>query len=118
MEKVGVFRTGEEIKKAIAEIRTLREEFRDVQVSDTGKGFNSELLEVLELSNLLDLAYLTASAALNRNESRGAHSRDDFPERNDQSWLKHTIQTWTEVGPRIVYENVDATKYKPEERKY
>ncbi len=107
MEKVGVFRTGEEIKKAIAEIQTLREEFRDVQVSDTGKGFNTELLEVLELSNLLDLAYLTASAALNRSESRGAHSRDDFPQRDDENWLKHSLIWLDGDRPTIGYKDVD-----------
>ncbi len=118
MEKVGVFRTGEEIKKAIAEIQTLREEFRDVQVSDTGKGFNTELLEVLELSNLLDLAYLTASAALNRNESRGAHSRDDFPERNDENWLKHSLLWLDGDTHKIGYKDVDISLFKPKPRVY
>jgi succinate dehydrogenase / fumarate reductase flavoprotein subunit len=67
------------------------ERYRSVRVQDTGKPFNTDLLEIIELGNLLDLSLITAASALNRQESRGAHSREDFPERDDDNWLKHTL---------------------------
>jgi succinate dehydrogenase / fumarate reductase flavoprotein subunit len=118
MERVGVFRTGEQVASAIEEIRRLRDEFREVRVEDTGKKFNTELLEALELENLLELAYLTAAAAGNRTESRGAHSRDDFPERDDEHWLKHSLIRLDGDRLRIGYRDVDISLYKPKPRKY
>jgi succinate dehydrogenase / fumarate reductase flavoprotein subunit len=118
MEKVGVFRTGDEMKSAVEEIRGLRNEFREVRVGDAGKKFNTELLEVLELENLLDIAYLTAAAAVNRTESRGAHSRDDFPDRDDERWLKHSLIWLDGEKTRIGYRDVDISLYKPKARVY
>jgi succinate dehydrogenase / fumarate reductase flavoprotein subunit len=118
MEKVGVYRNDAGIKNAVEGIRGLREEFTGVRVQDTNKRFNTELIEILELENLLDIAYVTAVAAGNRTETRGAHSRVDFPERNDEKWLKHSL-IWLEAGKhRIAYRDVDISLYKPKPRAY
>jgi Succinate dehydrogenase/fumarate reductase, flavoprotein subunit len=118
MEKVGVFRTSTKMKEAIETIRELKDEFKEVGIEDTGKRFNTELVEVLELENLLDIAYLTAVAAENRTETRGAHSRTDFPARDDDNWLKHSL-IWLD-GKKfgIKYCEVDVSLYKPKLRTY
>lgn len=118
MEKVGVFRTGDEIAGAIAEMRRLRDEFREVRVADSGGNFNTELFEVLELENLLDIALLTATAAENRTESRGAHSRDDYPARDDDKWLKHSLVTLRGENSIVAYKDVDVSLYPPKPRVY
>ncbi|TAL37739.1 MAG: succinate dehydrogenase flavoprotein subunit [Spirochaetes bacterium] len=118
MELVGVYRAADEMKAAIAALRTLRGEYREVRVADTGKGFNTELLEVLELGNLLDIAWMTALAAANRTESRGAHSRVDFPERDDTNWLKHSMIRLVGDGYEIGYKDVDISLYPPKPRVY
>jgi succinate dehydrogenase / fumarate reductase flavoprotein subunit len=118
MEKVGVFRTGNEIAEAVEEIRKLRKEYTAVRVEDRGKKFNTELQEVLELGNLLDIAYMTAVTALNRTESRGAHSRDDFPERDDAKWLKHSLIRLKGDAHEIEYKGVDVSFYPPKPRVY
>jgi len=118
MERVGVFRTGDDMRKAIAELRGIRGEYKEVRVNDAAKKFNTELYDVLELENLLDLSYLTAVAANNRTESRGAHSRDDFPGRDDAGWLKHSL-VWLDDGEcRIGYRGVDVSMFKPKPRVY
>ena len=118
MEKVGVFRTAKEMKEAVIIIRELKDEFKDVGIEDTGKSFNTELVEVLELENLLDLAYLTAIAAENRTETRGAHSRTDFPGRDDDNWLKHSL-IWLDGKKFVIkYREVDVSLYKPKPRMY
>jgi succinate dehydrogenase / fumarate reductase flavoprotein subunit len=118
MEKVGVFRTGKEMKKAVETIRKLKNEFQEVGIEDTGKSFNTELVEVLELENLLDIAYLTVVAAENRTETRGAHSRMDFPARDDDNWLKHSLIWLDGEKFRIKYREVDVSLYKPKLRTY
>ncbi len=126
MDNVGVFRTGPMIATALAKVRELKERFGRVQIDDKGQRFNTDLLETFELGCLLDLAEATALSALNRTESRGAHSRDDFPKRDDVDWLKHTFVRYT--GPAsaaptngqtaITYKPVTITKFQPQERKY
>jgi succinate dehydrogenase flavoprotein subunit len=115
---VSVFRTGEEMKKAIGVLNDLREQYQDISIQDKGKKFNTDLLEALELGYLLDLAYATAASALNRTESRGAHSREDYPQRDDVNWLKHTLAYKDDGGVRFAYKPVVITKYQPKERKY
>jgi succinate dehydrogenase / fumarate reductase flavoprotein subunit len=89
-----------------------------VSINDTGKLYNTELLNTWELSNLLDLAEVTAVSALARKESRGAHARDDYPDRDDRKWLKHTL-AWLEDGKvKLGYKPVVKTKYEPKKRVY
>lgn len=118
MEKVGVYREQAEMEAAAAEVRRLREEFQEVAVQDHGAGFNSEVLQILELENLLDLSLITAESAANRRESRGAHSRKDFPERDDENWLKHTMATLTGDQVEIGYKPVDVSIWEPKPRTY
>jgi len=115
---LGVFRTGEQIAAGLEKIRALKKRFRNVSVQDKGRVYNSNLQDVLELENLLDLAEALATAALARQESRGAHARRDFPKRDDEKWLKHTLARYSPDGPRLDYKPVRITKWKPVERKY
>jgi succinate dehydrogenase / fumarate reductase, flavoprotein subunit len=91
MEKVGIYRNRQQMQAAVDEIQALRLQYRSVRVQDTSRPFNTDLLEIIELGNLLDLSLVTAAAALDRHESRGAHSREDFPARDDHNWLKHSL---------------------------
>lgn len=126
MDNVGVFRTEEMIQTALTKVRELKGRFGQVQIDDKGKRFNTDLLETFELGCLLDLAEATALSALNRKESRGAHSRDDYPNRNDAEWLKHTLIRYTGEATAgvtteqtaIDYKPVTITKFQPQERKY
>jgi succinate dehydrogenase / fumarate reductase, flavoprotein subunit len=115
---VGVFRTEEGMTKALEVVRDLKERFKNVKVDDHGKIYNTDLLNAWELSNLLDLAEVTAACALQRKESRGAHARDDYPKRDDDNWLKHSL-AWTRNGDvEIRYKPVVITKFQPKERVY
>jgi succinate dehydrogenase / fumarate reductase, flavoprotein subunit len=117
-EHVGVFRTEEGMKKAVEEIRNLKERYQHIHLDDRGKLFNMDLLNAWELGNLLDLAEVVAISALARTESRGAHARDDFPKRDDKNWLKHTL-AWSSNGKvDLRYKPVIITKYQPKERVY
>ena len=117
-EEVGIYRTGTIMESALDKILELKERFKHVHVTDTGKIFNTELLNAWELGNMLDVAELVTVCALNRTESRGGHSREDYPERDDQHWLKHTL-AWKENGKvRIDYKPVVITKYQPKARVY
>ena len=118
MDKVGVFRTGEGLQEALDKIRELKERFKHIHIDDRGSIFNYELLGAWELSNLLDLAEITTASALARTESRGAHSRDDYPKRDDQNWLKHTLAWLREGDVELRYKPVTITKYQPKERVY
>ncbi|MDK1028637.1 MAG: FAD-dependent oxidoreductase [Anaerolineae bacterium] len=117
-DEVGVYRTEEGIQKAVEKLTELQERFKGVKVQDTGKIFNTELLNTWELGNLLDMAEITAAAALNRKESRGGHARDDYPERDDKNWLKHSL-AWKKDGKiKLGYKPVVLTKFKPKKRVY
>ncbi len=117
-DDVGVFRTDEGMKRALAKVGELRERFKQVGVKDTGRIFNTEMLNAWELGNLLDLAEVVTYCALNRTESLGGHARDDYAKRDDVNWLKHTL-IWPENGKfRIGYKPVVITKYQPKERVY
>jgi succinate dehydrogenase / fumarate reductase, flavoprotein subunit len=92
MENVGVYRTDVTIGEAITKIQELRHRFNtEISIDDRGYKFNTDLMEAWELDNLLELAEVTALSARNRTESRGAHSRDDYPKRDDENWLVHTL---------------------------
>ncbi|MDJ0804547.1 MAG: succinate dehydrogenase flavoprotein subunit, partial [Desulfobacterales bacterium] len=113
MEKVGIYRNAADMQAAVEAMQQLRERYRGVRVQDTGKQFNTDLLELIELGNLLDLSLITAASAANRTESRGAHSREDFPERDDDQWLKHTLAYLEGDAVRIDYKPVDTSIWKP-----
>lgn len=117
-DKVGVFRTEEGLSQAVEELKKLRKRFKNVRIKDTVKQFNMELLNTWELSNLLDLALITAKAALERKESRGAHAREDFTKRNDQEWMKHSFAWLKEDDVQLAYKPVKITRFEPQERVY
>jgi succinate dehydrogenase / fumarate reductase, flavoprotein subunit len=118
MEKVGIYRNGSDMQAAVDEIQALRQRYQRVRVQDTGKRFNTDLLEVIELGNLLDLSLITAASALNRQESRGAHSREDFVNRDDDNWLKHTLARLEGDDVEIDGKPVDTTIWEPKPRTY
>ncbi len=119
MDYVGVFRTEEGLTQALEKIRELKERYKRISIADKGKRFNLELMEAWELGNMLDLAEATTVAALNRTESRGAHWREDYPKRDDQNWLKHTLIFRRDDGSfELRYKPVVITKYQPKERVY
>jgi succinate dehydrogenase / fumarate reductase flavoprotein subunit len=118
MDDVGVFRVESQIRQAIDTLRALRERYRHVTLQDRGKQYNTELLEAIELGYLLELAEVTAVSALARQESRGAHSREDYPQRDDADWLKHTLAYRTEVGVELRYKPVTITRFQPKPRTY
>jgi succinate dehydrogenase / fumarate reductase flavoprotein subunit len=89
-----------------------------VSLQDKGSCFNRDLLDALELGHMLDLAEVITMGALHRQESRGAHFREDFPERNDATYLVHTLVRLTDKGPQIFEKPVTITRFQPKERKY
>jgi succinate dehydrogenase / fumarate reductase flavoprotein subunit len=116
--QVGVFRTGAELEAALNKVKELKQRVPDIQVRDRGRVYNTDLLSALETENLLELAEIIVTGALTRTESRGAHSRRDFPKRDDVNWLKHTLAYYTPTGPRVDYIPVTVTLWQPVERKY
>ncbi|MER6164204.1 succinate dehydrogenase flavoprotein subunit [Streptomyces violaceorubidus] len=120
---VMVFRTEQTIKTAVEKIAELRARYKNVSIQDKGRRFNTDLLEAVELGNLLDLAEVMAVSALARKESRGGHYREDFPNRDDVNFMRHTM-AYREVGDdgaesiRLDYKPVVQTRYQPMERKY
>jgi succinate dehydrogenase / fumarate reductase flavoprotein subunit len=115
---VGIYRNEKDMLSALEKVRELKARFKDVTVSDTGKIFNTELLNAWELGNMLEIAEVIAMSAANRKESRGGHSREDFPNRDDANWLKHTL-IWNKDGKlEIGYKPVVITKHQPKARVY
>ena len=117
-----VFRTEETLKQALTDIHALKERYSRITVHDKGKRFNSDLLEAIELGFLLELAEVTVASALNRKETRGGHAREDYPNRDDTNYMRHTMaykegrNLLSDV--RLDYKPVVQTRYEPMERKY
>ena len=120
MDEVGVYRDAGTLTRAVTGVRDLKARYATVSVQDKGHVFNTDLLEARELGYLLDCAETTAAAALARTESRGAHSREDFPERNDTDWLVHSLAYRGEVDGRPTFRHkpVTITRFEPKPRTY
>ncbi|MCK5654343.1 MAG: FAD-binding protein, partial [Dehalococcoidia bacterium] len=113
-----VYRDGPELEEALKKVRELKGRIEHVKVEDESRIYNTNLLAVLEAINLIDLAEVIVAGGLARTESRGAHSRRDFTERDDVNWGKHTLARYTPEGPRLDYIPVNITMWQPVERKY
>jgi succinate dehydrogenase / fumarate reductase flavoprotein subunit len=117
-----VFRTEETLKQALTDIHALKERYSRIAVHDKGRRFNSDLLEAIELGFLLELAEVTVVGALNRKESRGGHAREDYPNRDDTNYMRHTMaykqgsDLLSDI--RLDFKPVVQTRYEPKERKY
>jgi fumarate reductase flavoprotein subunit len=119
MEKgAGIFRTEESLKEAVEQIRNLRERYSNLSLDDHDRAFNTELVAALELGNMLDVAETVVASALERRESRGSHTRSDYPPRDDERFLKHSLAVIAPEGPRIEYNDVTITRWPPAEREY
>ncbi len=115
---VGIFREASKLQKGIADISQLKERFKHIRVFDTSEVFNTNLIQVLELKNMLDLAETVALGAYTREESRGSHTRTDFPERDDEKWHKHTTYTSVNGRPEVGDKPVTMGKHELQERTY
>lgn len=122
---VQVFRTEETLRTALKDIAALRERYKNVGIHDRGKRYNLDLLEAVELGFLLEIAEVVTVAALHRKESRGGHFREDFPKRDDENFMHHTMTYLDEsataegvAGMRLETKPVVVTRYQPMERKY
>jgi len=117
-EKVGVFREDATLREAKAKVDELKARFQGVTVDDKGKTFNTDLIHTIETGYLLDLADCMVTGAIARHESRGAHSRTDFPDRDDENWMMHTLAYLDDGEIRLDYSPVTMTKYEPQVRSY
>jgi succinate dehydrogenase / fumarate reductase flavoprotein subunit len=118
-ENVGIWRTPDKLEKQVGILKELRARFDKVGVEDKGAVFNTDLLFHIELGFMLDCAEMIAVSAIERKESRGAHTRLDFPNRDDENWLKHIVLTQKPDGSQeMTYTPVTITQWQPQERKY
>ena len=103
---------------AVDGLRELQQRYQQVRIDDMGRVFNTDLLEAWELGCLLEVAEVTAAAALDRTESRGAHARDDYPKRDDANWMKHSLAIREDGAVRLTYKPVTVTRFEPKARVY
>jgi succinate dehydrogenase / fumarate reductase flavoprotein subunit len=118
VEKVFLFRTKQQLTEASEKVEELKKRFNHLRPIDGHKTYNLDLIRAIELEDMLDLSEVIVTSALGREESRGSHVRLDFPKRDDERFLKHTLTYRTPRGPRIDYSEVKITRFQPEERKY
>ncbi len=115
----GIFRERRTLEKCYAKIKELKERYKNVAIQDSSSlRYNPGLMNTLELKGMLELAEIIVAGAIPREESRGSHSRTDFPVRDDKNWLKHTMAVYAPDGPVLSYTDVEITDYEPKERKY
>jgi succinate dehydrogenase / fumarate reductase flavoprotein subunit len=115
----GVYRTESVLQEGIQTWQQIRQRYeRDLHLDDRGKVWNTELIEALELDNLMTVGALILASALERRESRGSHAREDYPQRDDQRFLQHTLAAFREGSPQISYRPVVITRFPPQERRY
>jgi succinate dehydrogenase / fumarate reductase, flavoprotein subunit len=117
-EYVAVFRDAEGLAKAQEIVNRLKEEAGQAAIDDRGSVFNQDVIAAIELGYMLDIAETIVMASIERKESRGAQFRTDFPERNDEEWLKHIDISLNGAGPEVTYSPVTITRWQPEERTY
>ncbi len=118
-ENFGVFRRDDQMRKQGQIVGELRDRFEHVVVEDKGQVFNNDLTQTLELGFLLELAECMVVSGRARKESRGAHARpDDFPDRDDENFMRHTLVTWQNGAPKLNWKPVTMTKWQPMERTY
>jgi len=117
-DRCSVFRNEKDLEAAMSEVKALKERYGEVTVDNHGDSFNSDLLEAMELESLLGIAETILLSASARHESRGAHFREDYPERDDENWLKHTLIRQTDRGPVISHKPVTITRFEPKARTY
>ena len=116
---IAVYRTEQGMQATLDSVRDIKRRYPGVSVHNRGRVFNTDLLSVLELGYMLDVAEVIAVSALNRKESRGAHAREDYPDRNDEEYLKHTIvHRGADGEPALDYMPVTMTKWEPQVRSY
>ena len=119
MDNASVFRTGELLKKQVEILKELMDRYKRISIDDKGDAYNTELVEALELGYLLEVSEALVHSALNRTESRGAHAREDYPERDDENWLKHTLAYKVEDGKVCFrYKPVVLGRFEPKPRTY
>ena len=117
-EHCSVFRTDAVMREGLTQLKELQQRYSLVQLDDKGTLWNTEITEALELQNLMIVGEMILTAALNRQESRGSHSREDYPDRDDVNFLKHTLAYYSPTGIDISYKPVSITMFQPQERKY
>jgi succinate dehydrogenase / fumarate reductase flavoprotein subunit len=117
-EFCSVFRQEQGLRQALEKIHELQNRYHNVTIDNRGTAFNTDLIEAIELESLLHLAETILVSALGRKESRGAHSREDYQDRDDDNFLKHSLVKKTDKGPRLFYKPVTITRFEPKPRVY